>query len=138
MKLSKKQLEACAYIFEKEHGTILDAYQNNVVASASLVDFDSSALETLIVNTLNESVYDMESRGSAYFALSKRFNHLLIPSFRKWLQDEIQQDNKEVIFQLMIALDNLEEPVFHPDRSGYASFELELNIRDAKTYLNSI
>lgn len=138
MKLTALQLEAAGYIFEKANGNNHDTSLEKVIHESGLEVYDVAILEEIIIKGINAKVYnESQLKTSAYWALSKRFNYELIPSFKKWLKMEIVANNVEPIFQLMIALDNLEEPIFNRDRTGYAFDEIVLNLKDAKTYLSS-
>ena len=92
--------------------------------------------QELILAIDQDKLEDSEAYRLAYWALSKRFDPNLVTPFRRWLKRELEGADGQAIFQLMIGLDNLDEPVFDPSRSGYASFEEELNRRDASHYLN--
>jgi len=136
MKLNSNQLEAAGYLFEKVNGNNHSALLEKIITESGLSDLKISNLEKIILDGINSGLYkDNQSRTSAYWALSKRFNNELIPNFKKWLQFEIENGNSGPLFQLMIALDNIEEPVFHEARSGHTIDEIELNLRDAKSYL---
>ena len=91
----------------------------------------------LIANEKMElSILSPELRLSAYWALSKRFDKNLLPFFRNQLEVEIEVEGAPAVFQLLIAIDNLAEPVFGTDRNGsFSGFDSDLNIRDAKAYL---
>ena len=137
MKLSYDQFDAAVYIFEKNKGNFKTAYEEKIIAESGLSDLKPGELEKIIVEGLNSNFYKgTKIRTSAYWALSKQFNAELIPDFKKWLEMEINKNNAGVVFQLMIALDNLEEPIFNKERSSYSTAEIELNMRDAKNYLN--
>jgi len=137
MKLSYDQFDAAVYIFEKNKGNFKTAYEEMIIAESGLSNLKAKELEKIIVEGLNSNFYKgTKIRTSAYWALSKQFNAELIPDFKKWLEMEILKKNSGVVFQLMIALDNLEEPVFHTDRNSYSIAEIELNMRDAENYLN--
>lgn len=46
------------------------------------------------------------------------------------------QWNPNAVYQLLIALGNMGEPVFNKDREGgSAIYETELNLKDAREYL---
>lgn len=137
MKLTYDQFDAAVYIFEKNNGNFKTAYEEKIITESGLSDLKAVELENIIVEGLNSNFYKATKiRTSAYWALSKQFNIALIPHFKKWLETEIQKNNSGVVFQLMIALDNLEEPIFHRDRMSYSIEEIELNMRDAANYLN--
>ncbi len=136
MKLNNHDLEACAYIFEFDNGNNQKDFRHEVVEKSSVKEFDAVTLENIILNGLACDLYsEKEARGYAYWALSKRFNPKLIPYFTKWLKKEYDDGNSDGLYQIMIALNNLEAPIFGNDRTGYANFETELNYRDAKKYL---
>ena len=48
---------------------------------------------------------------------------------------ELENENGIAVFQILIGLDRLDEPVFDKSRTGQAVDETELNIKDAKQYL---
>ena len=82
---------------------------------------------------------DEGSRAVAYWALSKRYDKALIPDFKNWLKIELASKDKTAVYQILIALDNVDEPVFGKDRDGgYAAHETTLNIRDAENYLKKV
>ena len=135
---NEHQLEACAYIFEIANGNTFEDFRIEVIATSQLPATNPDDLAEQIINGIESGSYITESsRGSAYWALSKRFDAELIPLFRKWLRNELKLENEGGLFQLMIALNNLDEPVFHKERSGFSSFEIELNYRDARYYLSN-
>ena len=137
MKLTNDQFEEAAYIFEKANGNSHSDYEKKIIAESELKDMSIDKLEKIIVDGLNSNIYKTESqRTSAYWSLSKIGNHNLISDFKYWLELELKNDQKTTIFQILIALENLGEPVFHDKRTGRAADEIELNIRDAKNYLN--
>jgi len=137
MTLTYKQIEAATYIFEKDYGNKHSEFLEKIIKESGLSGLNISDLEKIILDGINSGLYkDNQSRTSAYWALSKRFNAVLIPSFKKWLKIETENGDTGSLFQIMIALNNLEEPVFHKDRSSYAFDEIELNLRDAEIYLN--
>jgi hypothetical protein len=138
MKLTNDQFDALAYIFEKENGNKKSDYEKKIISESGLADFEPELLERNVVDGLENGIYDGSTdRISAYWALGKRFNRNLIPSFQKWLQKEFDLNDSQAVYQLLISLGNMEEPVFNPDRKGgSASYETELNMRDAGDYLN--
>lgn len=139
MLLTNNQIEEVAFIFERENGHPGDDYTREVLSESKLVGYEVNELEKIIVEGLNEGIYkDSDSRTSAYWALSKRHKYDLIPSFKNWLKSELLEENSNAIYQLLIALGNLDEPVFNKDREGgSAIYETELNLRDAQEYLKN-
>ena len=137
MKLTYDQFDAAVYIFEKNNGNFKTAYEEKIIFESGLSELHPKELEKIIIEGLNSNFYKgTKIRTSAYWALSKRSNSELIPNFTKWMRMEFEKRNTGALFQLMIALDNLEEPIFHTDRNSYSIDEIELNIRDADKYLN--
>lgn len=137
MKITQDQFEALAYIFEKNNGNALGMFENRVIDESGLKDTPVQILADAIVETLSEDYSEEISfRSEAYWALSKRFDKTLIPFFQARLEKELAIPGVPAVFQLLIALDNLTEPVFGTDRdASYAGHDVELNIRDAKAYL---
>jgi len=139
MQLTIDQMEEAGFIFEKENGNSGDDYTRRVLAESILTKYNVDHLEKIIVDGLNNAIYtNSDIRVAAYWALSKRFNRNLIQSLKGWLKSELDKRDGAAIYQIMIALGNMGEPVFNIDRQGGSSmYEMDLNIRDAKTYLNS-
>ncbi|MBI5381573.1 MAG: hypothetical protein HZA31_06710 [Opitutae bacterium] len=75
-----------------------------------------------------------ELRGSAFWALGKRCQKEDKKRFVAALQHEVSRSSS-VSYQIMIALDNLDEPVFAIGRSGASLLEAEQNLADAERYL---
>ena len=138
MKLTADQFEALAYIFERENGNEKSDNEKEIISESGLADYNADVLEREVIDGLENGFYDGSTdRISAYWALGKRFNRTLIPIFQKWLRQEYDLNDAPAVYQLLIALGNLEEPVFGSDRDGgSASWETDLNMRDAKLYLD--
>ncbi|HEX9825446.1 MAG TPA: hypothetical protein VGA80_02525 [Flavobacteriaceae bacterium] len=137
MKLTQDQFLEAGFIFEKANGNSHSDFEKKIIAESELTKFRPTELEQIIVNGLNSGIYKNEAeRVSGYWALSKITNLNLISDFKKWLRTELENENGIAIFQLLIALDRLEEPAFNEKRTGRGADETELNIRDAKEYLN--
>lgn len=139
MKLTNDQFEASAYIFEKTNGNKKTEYEEKIITESGLTELKPNELKNQIVNGLNSGIYsDLKERISAYWTLSKVHDTNLIPEFRNWLKTEFEKHEPLAVYQLMIALGNLEEPVFNKNRTGSAFNETELNLRDAENYLKSL
>ena len=137
MKLTNDQFEEAAYIFEKANGYSHSKYEKKIIAESKLKDLNVTELEKIIVDGLNSDIYKTENeRISAYWSLYKIGNQNLISDFKHWLEAELKSDSKATLFQILVALDSLGESAFHENRTGRAADEIELNIRDAKEYLN--
>ena len=138
MKLTNEQFTEIAFIFERKNGNSHSDFEKEIISKSKLKEFKSSELEKIIVDGLDSGIYKNEvERVSGYWALSKLSNRNLISDFKKWLRTELQNGKAIAIFQILVALDQLEEPAFHKNRNGRGSNETELNIRDAKQYLKT-
>lgn len=133
--LTDLQLEAAGYRFERSLGRALDEREARIVRSVELPAEDIAELAQVLVRFLESDPASVESRIRAYWALSKLFDRALLPRFRSWLRRELRRSS-DALFQVMIALDNLGEPVFPPERTGVAAFEKARNMRDAARYLD--
>ena len=139
MKLTDDQFEASAYIFERANGNEKTEYEEKIIAESGLTELNPNDLKVQIISGLNSGLYsDSKERISAYWTLSKVHDRNLISDFRKWLKSEFEKSEPLAVYQLMIALGNLEEPVFNKKRTGSAFNETELNMRDAEEYLKSL
>jgi hypothetical protein len=96
----------------------------------------SAASESLAARIWGALETDLpeELRGSAYWALGKRCRKEDTKRFVAALRHEVSRSSS-VSFQIMIALDNLDEPVFASGRSGALILEAEQNLADAERYL---
>lgn len=139
MKIPEDAIVAIAYVFERANGNILGEYEQSEIEFYELNDCDPELLANeLRIAISDETECEIGYRAQAYWALGKRFDRGLIPFFRKRLAIELQHD-LDTAFQIMIALDNLKEPIFSADRNGsYSILETDLNQRDAKSYLSQI
>ena len=136
MKLTNHQFTEAAFIFEKANGNSHSDFEKEIIAESELTKFKPTELEQIIVDGLNAGIYkNQDERVSGYWSLSKIGNRNLITDFKKWLNAELESENVIAIFQILVALDRLEEPAFHKNRNGRGVDETELNIRDAKKYL---
>jgi hypothetical protein len=107
-----------------------ELFEHQRAKQPSAASYDVAAR---IWGALNADIPE-ELRGSAYWALGKRYCREDKKRFVAALQREIPRSSS-VTYQIMIALENLDEPVFAPGRSGASILEAEQNISDAKRYL---
>lgn len=134
MKFSEENLLDIALIFEQANGCILSDNEFLLVRNSGLTHYSPEELESLLVNSIDSATTEL--RGQAYSVLGKRFKAGLIPEFNKWLASELMAPNPGVVYQILIALDNLGLSVFGEDRGGsYSIMEKDLNLRDARDYL---
>ena len=139
MKFTNDQFTEIAFIFEKENGNIHTDFEKEILSESTLSKLKPTELEKIIINGLNTGIYKNEDeRVSGYWALSKTGNKNLISNYQKWLKTELENENEIAIYQILIALDRLDEPVFNKNRSGQSVNEIGLNIKDAKAYLVKI
>lgn len=139
MKFNQEQFTAIAFIFERENGNLLGEFELETIYDSTIGNVKAEELEKIICNGLEEKLYgENELRISSYWALSKRFNPELLKYFRKWLQYEVDNENSATTFQLMIAIDKLDDAIFSKERTGRSFDEIEMNMLDAKKYLNNI
>ena len=137
LKLTNEQFTEAAFIFEKANGNSHSDFEKQIIVESNLTDYKPSELKKIIVDGLNSGIYKTENeRVSGYWSLSKIGNRNLIADFKKWLRIELENGNGIAVFQLLIGLDRLDEPAFHENRTGRGADETELNLRDAKEYLN--
>ena len=137
MKLTNEQFTEAGFIFEKANGNSQSDYEKQIIAESELTKFKPAELEQIIIDGLNSGIYKNEDeRVSGYWSLSKIGNRNLIAEYKKWLRTELQNENGIAVFQILVGLDRLEEPAFNEKRTGRGADEMELNLRDAKEYLN--
>ena len=134
---SNEQFTELAFIFEKMNNKAHSEYEERVINNSEFKNYEPSILEKLIVDGLNLGLYTDESRRvSAYWALMKRDNKKLIPLFQRFLKSELDLKSETAVYQILIALDRLDEQVFSENRNGSSSVsEVELNLNDAMTYV---
>ena len=83
----------------------------------------------------DDSSAEGKYRRQAYWALGKRRDKNLISFLRERLRIEMSRD-PDATYQILIALDDLQEPVFSERREGhYSVLDEELNLDDARAYL---
>ena len=137
MKLTNQEITEAGFIFERERGFNHSEFEKDTINQSSLLHLTCFELEQLLVNGLDNNVYENEiERTSAYWALSKRVDKKLIAKFRNWLKFELENNHYYAIYQILIALDYLEENAFSKSRTGRDDSEFELNRIDALNYLN--
>ncbi|MCO6164069.1 hypothetical protein [Flavobacterium sp. NRK F7] len=137
LKLTNEQFTEAAFIFEKANGNSHSDFEKEIIAESILTEYKPSDLEQIIVDGLNAGIYKTEEeRVSGYWSLSKIGNRNLIAEYKKWLRTELENENGIAVFQILIGLDRLDESVFNKNRSGQTVNETEMNLRDAKRYLN--
>jgi len=137
MDIPEQNLLAVSLIFETTNGNPVADCESHLIAEAGLNGVQAEVIERLLVDKLNRgSSVAASYRSAAYWALSKRFSTRLIPTFVKWLREEISRSEPGPIYQLLIALDNFDELASGKDRNGsYSIMDEALNLRDAIFYV---
>ncbi|MES2440358.1 MAG: hypothetical protein V4584_14915 [Verrucomicrobiota bacterium] len=131
-------LMAVAFFFERENGNPLGENELAEIKEHGLEFADAEAIARQLQLSLGGNPLSADARASIYWALSKRFDDSLLPFFQESLARELGEDNSPV-FQVMIALDNLNQPVFSKGREGsFSVLDDELNRGDAAAYLKEI
>ena len=125
--LTNSQLEAAAYRFEMANGNALHSYERNYVAEAGLETKDPDRLADEICLYLDSSSQiPKEHRSTAFWALGKYYHRRLLPFFHRHLAHELDRD-MNVAYQIMIALDNLDEEVWPHEKRSFSILESSEN-----------
>lgn len=136
MRFPGNAIVAAAYLFDKANGNKLTEFEADEIERHGLSEIDPELVARELRSTVCED-YKTNStyRQHAYWALGKLFDANLIPFFKERLAEELRRD-LIAVYQILIALDNLEQPVFSEGRDGsVAMHEYEMNRADAKAYL---
>lgn len=137
MRFPKDEILAAAFLFERARGNEMGEHELDEIRRLGLGDSDPDLIAKEMVDSVTrEEASDPAYRSSVYWALGKRIDRALVPFFKERLALEMKQD-LEAAYQIMIALDHLEEPVFSPARSSYSVIDHDLNRADAEAYLNN-
>ena len=132
----ESKLLAAVFRFEEVAGRSLTEDERAELAAAGLVDADPEVLAEEICKSLdNASDLSGSYRSTAFWALGKRYDSNLCEYFRRHLAIEVGRD-MHVAYQVMIALDNLEESVWPDDQLSYSFDDIEGNRLAATRYLN--
>jgi hypothetical protein len=125
MKLTDEQFTEAGFIFEKVNG--------NIHSESELTKFEPTELEQIIVGGLNSGIYKNEvERVSGYRSLSKIGSRNLITEYKNWLRTELENENGIAVFQILVGLDRLNEPVFDENRTGRGADQTQLNLRNGR------
>ena len=131
----REALAAAGSRFEQANGNRIQLADFDGMMLHKLTRTDPADLADAICETIIAGGTDAEYRASAYFALGKKFDADQIPFFRERLRIELDHDELGAAYQIMIALDNLDEEVLAAERAGGSIIEQDLNRRDAESYL---
>lgn len=129
---------ATAFFFELARGVPLGQYEVSEIQKHGLNSIDPELLARKLRHLITtEHKGDSKDRQQAYWALGKKRDSGLISFFRDQLRLELGRD-MIATYQIMIALQDIGEPTFGSDRSGYSFDDYELNRRDAESYLEGV
>src|SRR5258708_7500464 len=118
MRFPQEAIAAAAFAFEAARGNELGEFEETKIAKYGLTNVDPDVIaRELIPSVRDESKSDSAYRQQAYWALGKKFDASLLPFFTEALRLEVERD-LDATYQIMIALDNLGEPVFSAARPG--------------------
>jgi len=138
MRFPKDAITAAAFSFELARGVPHGPYEVSEIQTHGLDGIDPELLaRELRYLIIAEHKSDSGDRQQAYWALGKKRDSILIPFFRDQLRLELTRD-MIAVYQIMIALQDMDEPTFGSDRSGYSIDDYELNRRDAESYLEGV
>ena len=138
MRFPENAIAAAAFLFEQANGNKLSEFEEAEIERHGLSDIDpelvSKELRTAVCNDYKT---DSTYRQQVYWALGKLVDLNLIPFFKERLVSELRRD-LIAVYQILIALDNLEQQIFSEGRDGsVAMHEYELNRADAEVFLGS-
>jgi hypothetical protein len=137
MSFTPEKTEAKVFLFERKNGNTLGDFEQAVVSQSNQEGKDLDKIKQELIDSVTfPTELNTQDRCGVYWALSKTFDSDLVDWWTTQLRGEFE-NNAEWVYQILIALDNLEEDVFGSDRSqSYSSFENAFNLRDARIYLN--
>jgi hypothetical protein len=131
MQFLRQNIEVAAYLFEKSHGSQLDPKELSVIENAGLTTPSPDIIANAIWSALEEP-QDIDYRMAAYWALGKLARKEDKWKFINALEAEIK-GQMHVAYQIMVALDNMGEPIF--SRNELSFCDIALNNSDALAYI---
>lgn len=135
--MTSNQVLATAFVFERCRGLPLGSYELNEIQEQGLDDVDPELLMrnlTTLVMTFDEG--ENQERSQVYWVLGKKRDRALIPFFRQQLGAELSRD-MNAVYQIMIALQDLDAPGLEVSCGGYSSQDEEWNREVAARYLKT-
>jgi hypothetical protein len=131
----ESHLLAAVYLFERENGRTLDSGEAWELIEAEMNSSRPEEVAAWICQTIESSpAPNAQYRGTAFWVLGKRMDPELLDFFRRHLTLEVEQD-MEVAYQIMIALDNLDEPVWPSRQGGVSVIDHTVNHAAARRYI---
>ena len=136
MEIDSPFLTAAAFRFEAARGVRHSDFETEFIADAELTTMPPDDLAQILWHWLATEGADSPLRGPAYWALGKRRDPRDVAPLIAALRRELPRD-PDVVYQILIALENLGEPAFPPDQRERSSRDHELNRATAQRYLDS-
>lgn len=135
MHFDADRILAVASLFERERGLSVARADSGGEAFEDMSVHSPDALQQELIRSIEDGSIASEDLSGAYWALGKRRQASLIGWFRTALRREVDRD-PFAAYQIMIALNDLEEPIFAlTQRSHFSALDSEENLRDAHHYL---
>ena len=135
MEIDSQFLTAAAFRFEAARGVRHSDFETEIITELELDTIAPDDLAHTLWDWLGGKGADSPLRSSAYWALGKRHDPRDLTSLVAVLHRELPRD-ADAVYQILIALENLGEPVFPPEQRGRSSRDHESNRAAAQRYLN--
>ena len=136
MDIDSPFLTAAAFRFEAARGVRHSAFETDIIEESGLETVPPDDLAHTLWHWLATSGADSPLRSSAYWALGKRRDPRDVAPLIAALRRELLRD-ADATYQILIALENLGEPVFPPQQRERSSRDHEPNRAAAQRYLDS-
>ena len=134
--MSEKSIEAAAILFDRIRGVSLSTAELKEIETHFGKNIDTTQIKDSLLQAISSHPSPTSNyRSLVYWALGKLYDRSLLVFFQQSLKIERELD-LEVAYQVMIALDNLDEPVF--SRTSLSVFDHQQNDQDALRYLKSV
>ena len=136
MDIDSPFLTAAAFCFEAARGVRHSDFETEIIEESGLETTPPDELAQILWHWLATEGADSPLRGSAYWALGKRRDPRDLAPLVAALRRELPRD-ADVVYQILIALEDLGESAFPPEQRGRSSRDHELNRAAAQRYLDS-
>ena len=134
MEIDSQFLTAAAFRFDAARGVRHSDFETEIITELELDTIAPDDLAHTLWGWLGGEGADSSLRSSAYWALGKRRDPRDIAPLVAALRRELPRD-ADSVYQILIALENLGEPVFPPEQRGRSSRDHESNRAAAQHYL---
>ena len=136
MDIDSPFLTAAAFRFEAARGVRHSDFETDIIEESGLETVPPDELANTLWQWLASDGADSPLRGSAYWALGKRRDPRDVTPLVAALRRELPRD-ADVAYQILIALENLGEPIFPREQRERSSRDHEANGAAAQRYLGS-